>query len=154
MHILFQTLLVELFFCVITFDVEAEIGACYFLALLFYYLLQVRHSGGIGGSGISGFRNSFSRKKHFWDFVDSFFNRAVGNAYINGNAWNCNNPRQKISGNFLELQRIFLRNFSRDSYYSITNGLFEALLITKCVIFSHPLKFAPSDHPVEKMTDL
>jgi len=40
MHILFQTLLVELFFCIITFDVEATIGGCYFLALLFYYLLQ------------------------------------------------------------------------------------------------------------------
>lgn len=40
MHILFQVILVEIFFSLVTFDVEASTEVCYFFAYVFYYLIQ------------------------------------------------------------------------------------------------------------------
>ena len=40
MHIVFSTLMAEIFFSVITFNIEPDVGSCFILAFIFYYLLQ------------------------------------------------------------------------------------------------------------------
>jgi len=40
MHIVFNVLLTEMFFSSITFNMTASVGSCFFMAFIFYYLLQ------------------------------------------------------------------------------------------------------------------
>jgi len=40
MHIVLNTLLAEIFFSIITFNITPDVGTCFFFAFVFYYLLQ------------------------------------------------------------------------------------------------------------------